>query len=142
MSQRGVGRELTLEQPLLSYFSRNRGIATTVLESPNPFLVPHIAIEEAPQPPYWECDYNRIPEQEAMYGQWLTVPNGRPKRRRHTQQEVQELQEWKGFRGRKWPESSVSVSSPKKRKLTLFVKCFSLVGSNYCSYNSMFGISH
>ena len=39
---------------------------------------------------YWECDHNRIPEQDAVGGAWLTVPSGRYRRRRHVQQEEQE----------------------------------------------------
>lgn len=74
------------------FFNRNRGVATTILESLNPFLVPHIVIEEAPQVPYWEYDHNRAPEQEAAGGAWLTVPSGKYKRRRHAQQEEQEQQ--------------------------------------------------
>ncbi|KAF7793707.1 hypothetical protein EIP86_004823 [Pleurotus ostreatoroseus] len=50
--------------PLLCHYGRNRGIATSIIESTTPFMTPHIVIEDAPPQPSWETDLNKVPYQD------------------------------------------------------------------------------
>ena len=68
-----AGDALTRIQPLLSDYARQPN--TTVIDSVDPFVAPHIVISGAPPQNLWELDCIYAPPQHCYYGTYLTHPS-------------------------------------------------------------------